>query len=131
MKSVSDANIFLGMQTQSSVQSKDTPISGLGTMSLLTPEMKPMSTQNYVSILKRRDQESNLCRNALDTKTNFAPKMIGGKVGTLLDLQQRENGVPLIEKFSKHKNLQRRKTMMNVNLGGLNRQSTKRLDNLL
>ena len=103
------------------MQSKDTPISGLGTMSLLTPEMKPMSTQNYVSILKRRDQESNLCRNALDTKTNFAPKMIGGKVGTLLDLQQRENGVPLIEKFSKHKNLQRRKTMMNVNLGGLNR----------
>ena len=75
-KSMSESNVQLGFQNGlASLNTGVTPMSELGGgLSVLTPEMKPMSTQNYVSILRRRDQENNLCRNNLDTKTNFAPK---------------------------------------------------------
>ena len=52
-------------------------------MQPLSPEQKPMTTQNYVSIMKRRDLESNILRK--DT-LSFNPKMIGGRIGTVLDL---------------------------------------------
>ena len=42
-----------------------------------------MTTQNYVSIMKRRDQENNILRKET---MSFAPKMIGGRIGTILDL---------------------------------------------
>ncbi len=48
----------------------------------LSPEQQPMNTQNYVSIMKRKDMESNI----LNEQFNFEPKRIGGKIGTLLDM---------------------------------------------
>lgn len=51
----------------------------------LYPERQPMTTQNYVSIMKRKDMESNLMLT--ENRMTFEPKMIGGKIGQLLDLQ--------------------------------------------
>ena len=43
-----------------------------------------MGTQNYVSIMKRKDMENHLMNRQ---KTfYFQPKMIGGRIGTLLDV---------------------------------------------
>lgn len=67
---------------------------------MLSPEQLPMSATNYVSIMKRKDMESNILSQ---DQLNFNPKMIGGKIGTLLDLQQRENGTPLIKKYANSK----------------------------
>jgi len=50
---------------------------------MLSPEQLPMSATNYVSIMKRKDMESNILSQ---DQLNFNPKMIGGKIGTLLDL---------------------------------------------
>ncbi len=56
-------------------------------MDILSPEMKPMNTQNYVSIMKRKDMAENILRHK---SMHFNPKMIGGKIGSLLEVQQRE-----------------------------------------
>ena len=56
---------------------------------------------------------------------NFAPPTHGGKIGTILDIQQRELVSPMMQKFNKAKP-QRRSTMVS----GLRRESTMSLNKL-
>ena len=89
-KSVSEAHMFaLFGKTQSRSSTKK----GFE-MNMLSPEMKPMNNQNYVSIMKRKDMADNLLRQK---SMHFSPKMIGGKIGSLLELKQEECGTPLIQ----------------------------------
>lgn len=57
---------------------------GLGLNALL-PEQQPMTTQNYVSIMKRKDMERSLMQGG-ETGLSFEPKIIGGRIGAILDL---------------------------------------------
>ena len=43
-----------------------------------------MGTANYVSIMKRKDLETNL---ASQQTLNFAPPAHGGKMGAIIDIQ--------------------------------------------
>ena len=84
--------------------------------------MKPMTSQNYVSILKRQDLETNLMRRKTMA---FNPKMIGGKIGTLLEVQQREQSTPLLHKITTgNKSVKHRQSQVVVDDG---RHSTRKM----
>ena len=121
-KSVSDANVIYNFKKSShrgfNAQSRVT-VDTFGPDAPISPEQKPMGTGNYVSIMKRKDLEHNL---ASQHTMNFVPPAHGGKIGQIIDIQQREltPNSPMMLKYDKLKTMRRGSTIM----GGLRRQST-------
>ena len=81
------------------IASQDTSAPKLGSSKKVTSP----NDLNYVSILKRKEIEQSLMRG---DGLSFEPKMISGKIGALLDLQQQE---------SAQASRQRHKTMVSKN----------------
>ena len=52
------------------------------------PEAQPLNKNNYVSILKRTNQEENLLQSK--TLLHFSPEKFGGKIGKLFEKNDRK-----------------------------------------